>query len=43
MISVKKIPMDSTMAEFWKVAIIPVPPSRASDAIIPPVAKGRAP
>ena len=30
MISEKKIPMDSTMAEFWNVALIPAPTPRCS-------------
>ena len=30
MISVKKMPMDSTMAEFWNVALIPAPTPRLS-------------
>ena len=30
MISVKKIPMDSTMAEFWNVALMPPPTPRCS-------------
>ena len=30
MISVKKTPMDSTMAEFWNVALMPAPTPRRS-------------
>jgi hypothetical protein len=30
MISVKKMPIDKTMAEFWKVALMPAPTPRRS-------------
>ena len=30
MISVKKMPIDSTMAEFWNVALMPAPTPRRS-------------
>ncbi len=30
MIRLKKMPMDSTMAEFWKVALIPAPTPRCA-------------